>query len=1203
MPVEVLAPGLVTGSLTGLNAMGLVLIHRSSRVINFAQANMGGFTGSLSVVLVAVVGWSWWVAVPFGLALSVLVGVWVERGLLGGSLRDSPRLTFTVATIGVALLLGGLTAYFAGGVIDLFGWFQVPHLFDVPTAVQSALPFRFPLESQTELSSLVLPTDFFIAVGAVPLVVIGLSWYFNRTDGGIGVRAAADSRERAVLLGLPVRRLTLLAWVVASVLSFLAFLLQVGANGFMTNAPSGPELLVIPLAAAVLARFESLTIALIASIGIGLIDRALGWSYPASPALGDVCLFVLIVVALLLRGRGTSRVGGEDLGDHVGLREVRPLTASVAALPIVRRMKVIGLVVLLLVATVWPLRLNGTQLTFLSFVAIFVVVAASLILLAGWGGQLSLGQFGFVGLGAGVTGWLMTSHHLNLLLCLLASVIVGALAALAIGLPALRIRGLYLAVVTMAFAVPASTFLLDKNRFPWLAPARVDPPELLDGLDLREPRPFYYFCLLVMLVALGVARNFRGHRIGRAAVALRDNERFAAGVSISATRVRLTTFAVSGGLAGLAGGLYVLAYRGIPYGGFPPVLSFQTFTMVVVGGIGSLWGALLGAIYVYGAQYWLGSTAVLLTGGAGILLVLRASPGGLADLCYRVRDALLRRMLHRDEVIEPDATVAVVTRPTSTAHDEPALLHLESVTAAYDHLQVLFGIDLDVRAGEIFAVLGTNGAGKSTTLRVIAGLLPANGGRVVFDGEDITNLSPAARIDRGIVLVSGGRGVFGSLTVADNLRLASWHTRRRGDAVFVARMTAQIDELFPILRARAGQRASLLSGGEQQMLTIAQALLCRPRLLLIDELSLGLAPVVVGQLLAALRRLQAEGMTIVLVEQSMNIAAEVAPRAVFIEKGAVQFAGATSELVSESAAGRTVFLAHRSAAASTPPTESPGSALPVADGTPDERPVVLETRGLRKTYGGVVAIDDVDLVVREHQILGVIGANGAGKTTLFDVICGFVQPDAGRVLLRGRDVTTAAADVRFAKGLGRTFQDLRLLPSMTTAEVLAVALERHIEVRDPLAGVLGLPAALTSEARVRATVDELLEQFSLQPYAQSFVSELSTGTRRIVELAAVYAHKPKVLVLDEPSSGLAQREAEAMIPLLFDLRERLGTTIAIIEHDIPMIRELSDEVVCMHLGGVLARGRADEVLADPAVNASYLGVDQVAVERSGAGGR
>jgi branched-chain amino acid transport system ATP-binding protein len=247
----------------------------------------------------------------------------------------------------------------------------------------------------------------------------------------------------------------------------------------------------------------------------------------------------------------------------------------------------------------------------------------------------------------------------------------------------------------------------------------------------------------------------------------------------------------------------------------------------------------------------------------------------------------------------------------------------------------------------------------------------------------------------------------------------------------------------------------------------------------------------------------------------------------------------------------------------------------------------------------VHAVADIDLNVHEGEILGVIGANGAGKTTLFDIVSGIVRPDAGGVMLHGQDITSTSPAGRAALGLGRTFQDLRLIPSMTVAEVVTMAHERHVDVREPVASVLGVAAAIRSEAAVADRVELLLTMFKLERFHNSFISELSSGTRRVVELACASAHEPSVLILDEPSSGLAQREAEAMVDLILEIKERTRAAIAIIEHDIPVIKSLSDEIVCMHLGEVIARGAPDDVLSDPRVIDSYLGFDEVAVQRSG----
>lgn len=234
------------------------------------------------------------------------------------------------------------------------------------------------------------------------------------------------------------------------------------------------------------------------------------------------------------------------------------------------------------------------------------------------------------------------------------------------------------------------------------------------------------------------------------------------------------------------------------------------------------------------------------------------------------------------------------------------LLEVEGLEVSYDRLQVLFGVDLHVEAGEIVALLGTNGAGKSTTLNAISGLHDPDAGRVVLDGDDITGLPPELTVPKGIVQVPGGRGVFPGLTVAENLELGSFLLR--GDRALVRERLGEVLELFPRLAERRRQRAGDLSGGERQMLTLAQSFLLRPRLLLIDELSLGLAPAVVEELLDAVRAFNAQGASIVLVEQSVNVALTLADRAYFMEKGEVRFSGATADLLDRPDLLRSVFL-------------------------------------------------------------------------------------------------------------------------------------------------------------------------------------------------------------------------------------------------------------------------------------------------------
>jgi ABC-type branched-subunit amino acid transport system ATPase component/MFS family permease len=547
------------------------------------------------------------------------------------------------------------------------------------------------------------------------------------------------------------------------------------------------------------------------------------------------------------------------------------------------------------------------------------------------------------------------------------------------------------------------------------------------------------------------------------------------------------------------------------------------------------------------------------------------------------------------------------------------LLLVRDLDVAYGDVQVLFGIDFEVDEGEIVALLGTNGAGKSTLLKAISGVVEADKGAVIFDGADITHAPPNEIAPRGVIQIPGGEGVFPSLTVAENLRMAGWMNRRdrKGVAAAVERVYGEL----PVLAERAAEPAANLSGGQQQMLALGMAFITKPRLLMIDELSLGLAPALIERLLPMVRRLSEGGTTIILVEQSVNVALTLAEEAYFMEKGEIRFHGPTTELLDRPDVLRSVFLegvdsgirtaggATRAAAPDdgadnhgdhqAPSPVAVAERLDGNDGAA-ETPA-LEVIEVSRRFGGIRAVDDVSLTVMPGEIVGVIGPNGAGKTTLFDVISGYTPADAGRLILDGRrDITTLAPEARATAGLGRSFQDARLFPGVTVEDTIKVALDRWTQVRDPLLAALRLPAAFDSEDQVQRRVDELIDLLGLDAFRNKFVRELSTGSRRIVDLACIVAHRPSVVLLDEPSSGIAQRETEALGPVILRIREQLGASVLVIEHDMPLVSTISDRMVALDQGRVVTEGHPRDVLHHPEVVAAYLGTSDAVVARSGA---
>jgi branched-chain amino acid transport system ATP-binding protein len=321
-------------------------------------------------------------------------------------------------------------------------------------------------------------------------------------------------------------------------------------------------------------------------------------------------------------------------------------------------------------------------------------------------------------------------------------------------------------------------------------------------------------------------------------------------------------------------------------------LSFAFGSVFLIGGVWLLWlNPILGLASInddHGARWAIAVlTPYWVIGG-----VLLRSAAGFVEADVR----------HAFDVL----TTTAEMRKSRLEASERAVLVARGVDVSYGPVQVLFDVDFEINEGEIVALLGTNGAGKSTLLRAICGLVPPQSGTIFFDGEDVTGLEPEDSFQHGMVQVPGGRGIFPGLTVKENLDVACWASRRPKDETAAA--VKEVLAIFPALERRWDQKAAVLSGGEAQMLTLGQALIAKPRLLMIDELSLGLAPVVVEELLKIVRRINSEGTAIILVEQSVNVALTVAQRACFMEKGEIRFSGPTADLLERPDILRSVFL-------------------------------------------------------------------------------------------------------------------------------------------------------------------------------------------------------------------------------------------------------------------------------------------------------
>ena len=1178
-PLGVVLLGALLGAGTGLLAVGIVLTYRTHRIINFSYGAMGTLAASVAAGLKLGQNWPWPVAATVGVVCGVLVGALMERVVVR-RLATAPRLVLTVATIGLAQLLGGIAYYMP----DWLGGSSIVPAFDT----------RFD-DVHRSVGSVTFDGNDLLLLAVVPVVLGGLSWFLMRTEAGMAVRGMAENMDRARLLGIPVTRLSLLLWSMAGGIAALAVVLRTPNEGLPLEIGASPEILLPALAAAVVGGMSSLTGAFAAGVGLGVLRQLVEWNFEDQRAIYLVIFLVVILVALLLQRRPASRATEVEESSWATVAQARRLPRQLAALREVRvaRSALIAGVALLVVGL--PLWGRTSQVNFGTTTLVYGIAALSLVVLTGWAGVVSLGQVALMGAGAVVAGNLIVDRDADLFVSLVLAAVVGGVIALVIGLPALRVSGQFLAVTSLAFAVAMDRYFLNPANFETWLPPDIDRPVLWGRYDLTNERQLYALALGLLVLATVAVANLRRARPGRSITATKDNARAAAAVGVNTVETRLSGFVIGGMLAGMAGGLHAVVLGGLGAETYPASTSLLLFSMAVIGGAQSIGGVLAGVVVVQWAGY-LFPQAQLLMAGVGLLVILMVLPGGLASAFQTARDRFAyqvarRRGLRLVGAVDGGRAAAA---PTTNGHDPrdhalvsdgAGLLICEGVESSYGALQVLFGIDTVVARGELLALLGTNGAGKSTLLKSICGLVPPDRGRIVFDRHDITGLPPEKVARLGLALMPGGRGVFPTLTVAENLRLAGWLLRRQRKVAAAGRDQAL--ELFPILRERWDQLAGDLSGGEQQQLSLAMAFVTQPKLLCVDELSLGLAPTIVAQLVDKVKQIHRSGTAVVVVEQSVNVALLLCERAVFLEKGQVRFRGPTAGLLDRPDVLRAVFL---------------GGATGVHHGWPanrQSRGVALECRQLTKRFGGIRAVDRVDLAIPPATIVGLIGHNGAGKTTLFDVVAGFLPAEGGQVLLNGRDVTDAPPHRRAAKFLGRSFQEARLYPSLTVAEALAVSLECHLANRDPMAAALCLPASTRSERAARRRVDELIDILGLRAYRDHPTGELSTGTRRIVELGCLLAHDPAVVLLDEPSAGVAQRETEALGPLLRQVQVQTGCSLVVIEHDMALLSSLCDGLVALEQGAVIAWGEPDDVLADHRVVASYLGTEHHLVQRSG----
>lgn len=928
---QVVFNGVVSGLTTALVALGIVLIFRSTKVINFAVGNMGIPAAALMALLSINYGFNFWPALIISLVMGALFAAVIELIVIR-RLARAPRVIVLVATIGIAQLAAAIVAAF-------------PDL-------ESRRGAKFPVlvdNTWDDVFGVRVTGPQLTVVFVVPVLAAALGWFLNRTTFGRTVKASADNPELARLSGISPKAVSSFVWIIGGVLASLSLIMLSGMAGSPVGlANLGPSTLNRALAAAVIAGMVSFPRVAIAGVALGIIESLVRFNFINEVGLIDMLLFLGVVIAVFFQSSNQNR----ETASFSFAPRIQPVPERIKQIWWVRHMAKLTGAVAVTLAILVPLVITkpSSQLLYTQ-ILVFAIAGLSLVVVTGWSGQLSLGQMAFAGIGALFAASADRGIEMDIwfidfqlggipwVLSLIAGALFSALLAVLIGVGALRVRGLLLAVSTFSFAIAAQSYIY---RRPFFSDERVDSVPFVRseflGMKLESERSYFWFVLAILAVVIVIVGHLRNTGIGRTTIAVRDNSDSAAAYTVPDARTKLTAFALAGGIAGLSGALLAGSAQVVPLNQrfFQVGDSLQLVAIVVIGGLGSVGGPVLGALWVKGLPaIFAGNDVVqLLTSSMGLLILLLYFPGGLIQIGYSVRNAIVAWLETR---------------------------------------------------------------------------IPAD-------------------------------------------------TAKRSQAT---------------------------------------------------------------------------------------------PKTLVYERA-----------------------------------DAPGDTMGPA----------LTTRGLTVQFGGIRALNQVDLTVNRGEIVGLIGTNGAGKSTLINAIGGYHR-STGEVELHGVDISGRTAAERAGAGLGRTFQAATLFPELTVKETVMVALEARGRTGF-LSSALILPSSMRLERHRALEALELIDFLGLGRYADAYIADLSTGTRRIVELAGLLALGSRVLCLDEPTAGVAQRETEAFGPLLKEIRRELDAAMIVIEHDMPLIMSISDRVYCLELGSVIAVGEPNEVRNDPHVVAAYLGTDKRAIERS-----